>query len=710
MVVKYPISLSVSEPNNNIGLLKIRQADEETQTLIVEVLEHGIPKSYKGLHVFFCAKLGQTEGLGIIEQKLTDAEMTDPKNGKLEYTFRAEDWQILGRQIGYFSFRKMSNDHEWVQQFSTRDFTYEVTKNVYSDGIKELKKDGSTYIWTIEDLIRLFNEYIATGKTDWEEFVNQNKEIIESVDPGGTVLKELIEARKPEQTGQLFPTVGKRLDFEGKTPYIKDVKKSLLTDNVNGFNYQMVELPLKDQYDNSLKIKQAYFDPSDKKTVREFVSEKGNVTLAINAGMGASTGLMGPYVHDGVSVIDPVNKADKFMWTLAWDEDNNWKYYEANTDPQTIISEGYKNAFTALTPIVWDGVTHEEGIKLYQGKYTDKTPQQILCQREDKSVFVISIDGRGIMGSAGSTAQISAELALEKDAYHAFMLDGGGSVQTILYNQQINHNHDEAGQSERKLMHMLYWDIDDVYTDVQTNDSNVLSNLSETTRKALKTEVDVYRLMNGYSQTSHKYLDNTQDILQLVPGVYEGTNVINGINDSALYLYEVLTSEVNKQLKIIFAYRMYDGQIFFRTVNSKDNPATSGSQGWRTTKRTELLFSGNATINAPAIPLSKNLFKFNYIDIEYTYTSNVHMVQRFRIVKGETLNLRIRGADVAETGGFNYRVELTVNNNGDSMTFSDTKVLFIPNNSNNPSIDTKSYVAIKRIYGVYDDFGGGFIS
>jgi len=195
MAVRYPITLNVSEPNNNIGLLKIRQADEETQTLVVQILEDAVPKSYAGLQVFFCARIGQTAGLGIIEQKLSEAEMEDPKNGILEYTFRAEDWQILGRQNGYFSFRKMTDDHTYVQQFSTRDFTYEVTKNVYSDGVKEVKKDGSTYIWTIEDLIRLFNEYIASGKSDWEEFVDQNKEIIESVDPGGQVLLELIEAR-----------------------------------------------------------------------------------------------------------------------------------------------------------------------------------------------------------------------------------------------------------------------------------------------------------------------------------------------------------------------------------------------------------------------------------------------------------------------------------------------------------------------------------
>lgn len=188
MAVKYPITLSVSEPNNNIGLLKVRQADEESQTLVVQILEDAISKSYEGLQVFFCARIGQTAGLGIIEQKLLNSEMTDPKNGKLEYTFRAEDWQILGRQTGYFSFRKMTDDHTYVQQFTTRDFTYEVTPNIYSDGIKEVKKDGSTYVWTIEDLKRLYEEYIASGKSDWEEFVNQNREIIESIDPSGKLL------------------------------------------------------------------------------------------------------------------------------------------------------------------------------------------------------------------------------------------------------------------------------------------------------------------------------------------------------------------------------------------------------------------------------------------------------------------------------------------------------------------------------------------
>ena len=39
-----------------------------------------------------------------------------------------------------------------------------------------------------------YDQYIASGKSDWEDFVNRNREIIESVDPGGTILSEIINA------------------------------------------------------------------------------------------------------------------------------------------------------------------------------------------------------------------------------------------------------------------------------------------------------------------------------------------------------------------------------------------------------------------------------------------------------------------------------------------------------------------------------------
>lgn len=246
MAIRHDITLSTTEPNNDIGLLKIRQADEQTQTLVVQLTATSQPKSYEGLQPFFCAKLGQSLGLGIIEQKLNPEEMTNPKDGQLEYTFRNEDWQQIGRQVGYFSFRKMSDEHEYVEQFTTRDFYFNVTKNVFSEGLTEVKKDGSTYVWTIEDLIRLFNEYIASGKSDWEEFVEQNREVLESVDPGGLILSELIRSRKPADAETPYPDLPTRLDnqiglssefrsFESDNSFLRRIHNEFLERGANPY-------------------------------------------------------------------------------------------------------------------------------------------------------------------------------------------------------------------------------------------------------------------------------------------------------------------------------------------------------------------------------------------------------------------------------------------------------------------------------------------
>lgn len=249
MAIRHSITLSTSEPNNEVGNLKIRQGDEQTQTLEVQITADGVPMSFVGYQPFFCAKLGQTAGLGIVEQKITGT--MNPANGTLEYVMRPEDWQKVGRQIGYFAFRKMKNDHEWTEQFTTRDFTYNVIPSVTGE-IREVKKDGSTYVWTIEDMLRLFKEYIATGKiewenykndertiwetyrlaekinwddyklreknewknykddekTTWEKFVEDNREFLENADPGGKIILELLGGRGG------FDSLGERLDGE----------------------------------------------------------------------------------------------------------------------------------------------------------------------------------------------------------------------------------------------------------------------------------------------------------------------------------------------------------------------------------------------------------------------------------------------------------------------------------------------------------------
>lgn len=176
------ITLSTTEPNNNIGIVKLRHADVNSQAIVAQIVENGQPKNFEGLQPFFCLMAQEVTGQGVSEESIVSF---DASKGTLSYIVSDNALQMVGRNEAYFSFRKQEGGR-WIEQFSTRTFHYIVEKSIYSQPFKD-----SNYWWTFKELNRIFNQYIEDGKKSWEEFVNQNKEIIESVDPGGVLLSRL---------------------------------------------------------------------------------------------------------------------------------------------------------------------------------------------------------------------------------------------------------------------------------------------------------------------------------------------------------------------------------------------------------------------------------------------------------------------------------------------------------------------------------------
>ena len=178
------ITLSTTEPNNNIGIVKLRHADVNSQAIIAQIVENGQPKSFEGLQPFFCLMAQETTGQGLSEESVVSF---DAKNGTLNYIASDNALQMVGRNEAYFSFRKQEGGR-WIEQFSTRSFHYIVEKSIYSQPFKD-----SNYWWTFKELYRIFNQYIKDGKKSWEQFVEANREILESIDPGGRLLAEVLD-------------------------------------------------------------------------------------------------------------------------------------------------------------------------------------------------------------------------------------------------------------------------------------------------------------------------------------------------------------------------------------------------------------------------------------------------------------------------------------------------------------------------------------
>jgi hypothetical protein len=181
------ITLSTTEPNNNVGIVKLRHADVNSQAIVAQIVENGQPKNFEGLQPFFCLMAQEITGQGVAEEAVISFEA---RNGKLTYIASDNALQMVGRNEAYFSFRKQEGE-QWIEQFSTRTFNYIVEKSIYSQPFKD-----SNYWWTFKELYRIFSQNIEDGKKSWEEFVEANREILESIDPGGKLLEKVADIEK----------------------------------------------------------------------------------------------------------------------------------------------------------------------------------------------------------------------------------------------------------------------------------------------------------------------------------------------------------------------------------------------------------------------------------------------------------------------------------------------------------------------------------
>lgn len=197
------MTLSTTEPNNNVGLIKLRHGDVNSQAIVAQIAENGQPKSFEGLQPFFCLMAQEITGQGVSEEKVISF---DASEGTLSYIASDNALQMVGRNEAYFSFRKQSRGR-WIEQFSTRSFHYIVEKAVYS----QLFKD-SNYWWTFKELYREFQTSITDGTKTWEDFVSSSKEMLESINPDGNII-QLIDALTGDD-GTVYPSLKERLDNE----------------------------------------------------------------------------------------------------------------------------------------------------------------------------------------------------------------------------------------------------------------------------------------------------------------------------------------------------------------------------------------------------------------------------------------------------------------------------------------------------------------
>ncbi|EOA3379751.1 phage baseplate upper protein [Enterococcus faecalis] len=211
-MVKWQATLSTTEPYNYIGIQNVRQGNRNTEVLEAILVENALPLDLTGCEVFFES---------VIDNKYPiqrSAKIVNAKKGIIQYTFDEYSMQSLHRQEAYFSIHKGDN-----LIGATQNFSYFVV-----NAASKTEGEMGSYWQSIEDLIADMTAFINENKGDFTAWMNARKEefekwrknqqdtfeawrngqesdyllwfesikdILKTVDPGGTMLAELIDAR-----------------------------------------------------------------------------------------------------------------------------------------------------------------------------------------------------------------------------------------------------------------------------------------------------------------------------------------------------------------------------------------------------------------------------------------------------------------------------------------------------------------------------------
>lgn len=200
-MVKWQATLSTTELYNYIGIQNVRQGNRNTEVLEAILVENALPLDLTGCEVFFESVIDKKYPI----QRL--AKIIDAEKGIIQYTFDEYSMQSLHRQEAYFSIYKGDD-----LIGSTQNFSYFVI-----DAASKTQGEMGSYWQSVEDLIADMTAFINENKGDFTDWLNDRKEVFEAwqnaqkteftswiesvkdilktIDHGGTMLAELIDAR-----------------------------------------------------------------------------------------------------------------------------------------------------------------------------------------------------------------------------------------------------------------------------------------------------------------------------------------------------------------------------------------------------------------------------------------------------------------------------------------------------------------------------------
>ena len=178
--------------------------------------------------------------------------------------------------------------------------------------------------------------------------------------------------------------------------------------------------------------------------------------IATNAGIGGTYTVEQGVIPIGVLIENNVllQQGDTInYYALTIDANGDLNYAEPNASGSDMVANGIVSAVVGFVPIVVDYDSVDASVYEVMPHDDQHAQRQIIGQFGNGDYAIISCEGRNFQNSAGWTIPEAISVCIKHNIKFAYNLDGGGSVETVIYKKQLNTIYE--GSTGRKVQNYI---------------------------------------------------------------------------------------------------------------------------------------------------------------------------------------------------------------------------------------------------------------
>jgi exopolysaccharide biosynthesis protein len=216
-------------------------------------------------------------------------------------------------------------------------------------------------------------------------------------------------------------------------------------------------------------------------------AHRKNATIAINAGVfNIDTGApLGVLIKDGRIVQTGEPSEDKYQY-LAIMSDGSFRVYPRSTAAGKMLNDGATDAVCIFGSLIVNGDLITQTDLRFE-------PRQSIGVRNNGDIVIVSVDGRKPGEDKGMSYDELAVIHAQEGSVNAWILDGGGSVATVLRGVKQNDNVDYF-YVDRPVNSFLYI-AKETENDPATNPANDLGTVKQHLIEKIVENID---FQNGF--------------------------------------------------------------------------------------------------------------------------------------------------------------------------------------------------------------------